>query len=375
MIERFAFSPSSSYPRPFARLVNRNGELLHTWAHPAAQPTEADNPPTWLRGWNHVEVAPDGGLFALVPLHAVLRLDRDSHLMWITEIPAHHDLYSWPDGSAHVLTEVPRVVEVDRQPWTILDNEVVALDSLGRISGRWSLYDVLSNDRDMAKLLGAAVAAGRDRHLTLGPHHPATTDLLRTGRKPGTERDVLRALRSISGRPSDMLHANALEPLSAHPAGLWGDGCWLLSFRELDLIAVIDFDSCRLVWWWGPGILSGQHQPSAQADGRVLLYDNGRAHRRTRLLEVDPGTNRLTWEYAPPGLFAAVAGGCERLPQGTVLVTDPQVGRAFEVDRSGRELWSWTVPARDCPPGQSRVSIYRFAAVDPARASRAVGED
>ncbi len=375
MSERFVFSPSSSYPQPFARLVDRSGNVLQTWTHPAAQPVETDDPPSWLRGWNHVEVAPDGGLFALVPLRAVLRLDRDSRPLWTAEVPAHHDLHSWPDGSAHVLSEVPRVVEIDGQSWTVLDNEVVALDPVGRITGRWSLYDVLGADPDLAKLLAEAIATGRERYLVAGPHDLATTFLLTYGRSLSPTREVLRALRSVPNRPSDVLHANTLEPLSAHPTGRWGDGHWLLSFRELDLIAAVDLDPCRVLWWWGPGTLSGQHQPSAQADGTVLVYDNGRAHGYTRLLEVDPDTDCITWEHAPLGLFAAVAGGCERLSHGTVLVTDPQVGRAFEVDRAGRELWSWTVPVRDCSSRHSRASIYRFAAVDPARASRATREE
>lgn len=98
----------------------------------------------------------------------------------------------------------------------------------------------------------------------------------------------------------------------------------------------------------GPGELSGQHQPSAQGDGTILLFDNGRRAGRSRVLEIEPVTRAAVWQYEP-GLFCEMAGGCERLADGTVLISDAQAGRAPVVDRDGRERWTWAA-APDAPP-------------------------
>ena len=58
-----------------AYAVDSDGAVLHTWSHSACQPTAEDDPPNYLRGWNHVEVNPDGSLLAIVPLRALLMLN------------------------------------------------------------------------------------------------------------------------------------------------------------------------------------------------------------------------------------------------------------------------------------------------------------
>ncbi|MFE9137977.1 hypothetical protein [Streptomyces sp. NPDC007355] len=49
----------------------------------------------------------------------------------------------------------------------------------------------------------------------------------------------------------------------------------------------------------GPGELSGQHQPSAQPDGTILVFDNGRRAGRSRVLGVEPVTRAVVWQYEP----------------------------------------------------------------------------
>lgn len=53
---------------------------------------------------------------------------------------------------------------------------------------------------------------------------------------------------------------------------------------------------------------------------------------RSRLVEVDPLRRAVVWEYVadpPESFFSTVAGGCERLPNGNVLVTEAQRGRVL----------------------------------------------
>ncbi|WP_326764037.1 hypothetical protein OG978_05155 [Streptomyces sp. NBC_01591] len=146
-VDHFVYSPASSYPKPYARLIDRSGAEVHLWSHNAGQPPAEEDPPSFLRGWNHVEVTPDGGLFAQVPLRALLRLDRDSTLLWQADVSAHHDLHIRADGTVLVLTEAPRRITVDHGRFTVLDNAVTLLDGGdGHLVQHVSLLDVLGSE-------------------------------------------------------------------------------------------------------------------------------------------------------------------------------------------------------------------------------------
>ncbi|NKY28253.1 hypothetical protein NG2371_05193 [Nocardia gamkensis] len=372
----FVFSPASSYPDPAAFLVDREGNVLHRWASRVEQPDEDTDPPSFLRGWNHVEVMDDGGLLALVPLHAVLRLDRSSQVLWCAPVAAHHDMYVGTDGAVHVLTEHRRAVRVDGSPWAVLDNAITLLAPDGTVLRSWSLYGILSTDPVIAGMIDSAQRHKRAAFLrsgrAVGDAARSAADLERIRNLLGDDdrtslsRDDLALLRRLPDSPCDVLHANSIEMLESAPHGLWERGHWLVSVRELDLIAVLDLHAERVVWWWGPGELSGQHQPSALPSGNILVFDNGVRAGRSRAVEVNPVTGRIEWQYVatpPSSFFTAVAGGCEQLSGGNVLLTDAQAGRAFEITRSGELVWEWTVPQEYCPPRKSRATIYRFSAV------------
>ncbi|MET9025957.1 arylsulfotransferase family protein [Nocardia sp. NPDC004168] len=374
--ELFVFSPASSYPDPAAFVVDRTGAELHRWSSPAEQPGERTDPPSFLRGWNHVEVLPDGGLLAIVPLHGVLRLSNTSEVLWCSSVAAHHDMYVDAEGAVYVLTEHRRRMRVDDKPWAILDNAITMLGPDGVVQRSWSIYEILSTEPVIARMLDEAQR--RKHALFLRSGWPAVDSALRAAEVPQAlellgnddrtylSRDELAVLRRLPHSPCDVLHANSIELLGSPPHGLWEQGHWLVSLRELDLIAVLDLRAGRVVWWWGPGELSGQHQPSALPSGNILVFDNGRSHGRSRAVEVDPTTGRIVWQYVatpPTSFFTAVAGGCEPLSSGNVLITDAQAGRAFEISRSGDVAWEWTVPDVYCPPRKSRATIYRFAAV------------
>ena len=90
----------------------------------------------------------------------------------------------------------------------------------------------------------------------------------------------------------------------------WGSGndltasldgrTFLISFRILDTVAMVDRSTGEITWKWGPGIISHQHHPTYLDNGNVLLLDNG-SHRRglsySRVVEVDPSTSEIVWQY------------------------------------------------------------------------------
>jgi hypothetical protein len=366
----FLFSPSSTYPRPVACLINRNAEIVHAWSSDLDQPDPTTQPPGYLRGWNHVELAADGSLYATVPLHSLVKLAPDSSLIWRAELPVHHDLDVTKSGQVYVLTEEPRLLDGPGAPFVLLDNSITVLDDTGALTATHSLFDLLMSDQALSTLIASHIE--RRRRF---PHHHAALAIYRDLAAAGTVqpgRDASRLLRDVPGSPADVLHTNTIEILQAHPAGLWGDGDALVSMRELDCIAVVDLRVGAVRWWWGPGELSGQHQPTMLPDGRLLVFDNGQRSGYSRVVEVDPASHAICWQHIanpPQNLFCPLAGGAEPLANGNIVISDAQAGQALEVTRAGHTVWA----VRTLTAAAERAQFYRMSAVAAHIAASVVG--
>ncbi len=372
----YLFSPASCYPSPVAYVVDHHGAVVHSWSHRAHQPRPEDDPPNYLRGWNHVEMDAAGNLFAIVPLRSLIKLTPTSELAWSCDVTAHHDLALTANGTVMVLAEAPRLVEAGKVSTVVLDNAIATITAAGVMTAELSLYDLLRTDRGLRDLIDTAIHWRSTAFRLRGWPSPSdavpdavadeTLTILRTGRYDGDPRRASQLLRALPGSPCDILHTNTLEVLAAHPGGLWSCGDMLACMRELNVIAVISPSSHAVRWWWGPGELSGPHQPTMLPDGSILVFDNGRDQQRTRLVVVEPTTSRVTWRWTaqpPESFFCPLAGGCEPLPNGNLLVTNSTAGAAFELTWQGRVVWRLTLPVEVYGADRGRVSIYRMSAV------------
>ncbi|MFF0546717.1 MULTISPECIES: arylsulfotransferase family protein [Nocardia] len=366
----FLFSPSATYPRPVACLIDRDARIVHAWSSDLDQPAPQTRPPGYLRGWNHVELGADGALYATVPLHSLLKLAPDSTPIWRVELPVHHDLHVTDTGTVYVLTEQPRLVEGSGRAFVLLDNAITVIDDTGAPKATFSLFDLLTSDRVLSALISSHIERRRR-----SPHHPAALatyhDLAAAGALRAG-RAASRLLRDLPDSPTDLLHANTIEVLGAHPAGLWGAGDVLVSMRELDTIAVLDLAAGAVRWWWGPGELSGQHQPTLLPNANLLVFDNGQRHGYSRVLELDPVDHTIVWQHRadpPQNLFCPLAGGAEPLPGGNIVISDAQNGRALEVTRDGDTVWQVVTLTTT----GERAQFYRMAAVTGQRAAAMTG--
>ena len=125
---------------------------------------------------------------------------------------------------------------------------------------------------------------------------------------------------------------------------------FLISFRVLDTIALVERSSGEITWKWGAGIISHQHHPTFLDNGNVLLLDNG-SHRRglsySRVVEVAPHSGEIVWQYQgrpTVSFFTHFTGGAERLPNGNTLITEGQKGRIFEVTPANEVVWEYVSP-------------------------------
>jgi len=149
----------------------------------------------------------------------------------------------------------------------------------------------------------------------------------------------------LSRLGKDWSHANGI---------LWDEarGLIWMSIRHFDRIIGIDFPSGDIRITLGQGGLGGpdlmrhQHAPELQADGSLLLWDNGnfRAPERSRILQVrfdeilGTATEVFTWR-ATPDLYDFALGDVDRLPSGNILATAGVSGRLIEVNPLGEVVW------------------------------------
>jgi hypothetical protein len=95
-------------------------------------------------------------------------------------------------------------------------------------------------------------------------------------------------------------------------------------------------------------------------DGHILVFDNGVRRKYSRVLEVDPASGEIVWEYrgeVPELFYSEARGSAQRLPNGNTLICESDRGRAFEVTPGGEIVWLWKNP--DIQGGR-RSTVYRM---------------
>lgn len=307
-----------------AVLMNMDGEVLHRWSfdYDRLWP-ELDVPAEALgRGkWRRAYLYPNGDLLAIHEAIGLIKLDKESRLLWEYPGRAHHDLHVMPDGTIWVLTRHVGIIPRINETKPAVDDFIVHLDVDGREIDRISLLESLES--------------------------AAASELL--DRIP--EEGIL-------------LHTNSLEPLDDRleqrlPA--FAPGSFLVSFRELDAIAVIDFEEAKLTWSLS-GEFEAQHHPTVLDNGNLLLFDNlGLANGASAVYELRPETGEIVWEYrgttAEP-FFSWCCGTAYRLPNGNTLITETDGGRAFEVVPDGEIVWEYYNPHRAGESLEYIASLY-----------------
>jgi hypothetical protein len=299
-----------------AHLVDMNGKLVHAWSHhPCHQ-------------WDNTFLQPDGSLFALHQLEPeeptpydnmrarhLLKLDATGKLVWMRQLPVHHDVEALPGGRLAVLTYRHRLFgEVDEQV-TVRDNFITILDSEGAVLEQASITDML---------LAAGPAFGLKKVKTR----------------------MAELMLEI-----DLLHANSIqwinhpELAARHP--MFAGEHVLACVRNQDRLVVFDWTAKRLVWSWGRGELSMPHDAQVLPNGNFLVFDNGVATKRSRVVELDPLQRRIVWQY-PPGdenlFYSKSRGSAQRLANGNTLITDAEHSTSFEVTPSGEKVWEFRNP-------------------------------
>lgn len=312
-----------------AYLMTADGRVVHEWHRPFSSVWTADSPirdplPDRNVYFRRLKAFPNGDLLALyegsgdTPYgYGMVKLDRDSNVLWRYFGRTHHDFDVGPDGRIYVLTQANRtkvLPGMEHLDATRLDDFLDVLSPDGQLLTRVPLLE--------------AVAGSRFAHLVHSvPAHSV----------------------------ADPLHTNTVKVLTAGMASAIPGaqpGQVLLSFRDIGAVVVLDVARRDIVWalrgpWYG------QHDPDILPNGDLLVFDNlgnfDRPGGRTRILEVDPRTAAIRWRYAGTPdrpLDSDIRGDQQRLANGDTLITEASGGRILEVTRGGRVVWEYVNPVR-----------------------------
>jgi Arylsulfotransferase (ASST) len=326
-----------------AYLVDVDGRILHEWCRPyssvwndtAKVKRPQPDPYVYFR---KVKMFANGDLLAIyegvgdTPYgYGMVKLDRNSNVLWRFLDYTHHDFDVGPDGRIYVLThdfsKAPTPDFGNLQNPRIEDSLVV-LSPDGRELQRIPLLD--------------PVAKSRYRHL-------------------------LHTVSSYS--VGDPLHTNDVDLISKAAARNFPygkPGQILISFRELNAIGVLDPKLKRMVWM-ARGSWIGQHDPDILPNGNIILFDNygqfegpGGA---SRVMEFNPRNMSIAWQYAGDSgnrFDSSIRSEQQRLANGNTLIVESNGGRILEVTPAGRIVWRFINPVRGGAKGE-KIAIVSSA--------------
>lgn len=334
-----------------AYLLSMDGKVVHRWNAVFSRiwPEGAKSDPVGWDGDAAIHGAwlgPDGEVVLDIAGLGTAALDRCGAVRWTLDRRTHHDVATLPDGSFLIPSRERRTGVGEHLPLVDVgpdgfywDDQILQVDAAGRVLRERSMLELLFDD-------------GWPTLVFAGPGAAARIAI------------------------EDPLHLNdidVLDPSLAAAFPMFAPGDLLISLRNINTILVAD-PLLRKIKWKMTGPFFGQHDPDFMPDGKILLYDNritGATPKlgNSRLLAIDPATKSVMWSFEGTGeqaFYAHGRGEQQALPNGNILLVDPQGGRLIEIapQAGNRTVWQWVnevqdgfvgevVDAERIPPGQA----------------------
>ncbi len=316
-------------------LIDMKGRVLHTW-----------NANNMNDKWHAaVKLCQNGDLLAIAESRNLIRLDWNSNVEWMNKMRYHHEISIAENDDIYVLGRKDEVALIYGFPVPILNDYIAIISPDGKTKREIPIFKIVR------KYVSFDIIPKTYRWITKKNN---LKKILKLRKKHNYIFDV--------GSIFDIFHTNTITIMDRDIEGLGRKGDLIICIRELDLIGVVDIEKEELVWVWGPGELSRPHHPTLLENGNILIFDNGRIKGYSRIVELDPITKKIVWEYkdSPPQRFySRIMGACQRLPNGNTLVTESDKSRIFEVTPDGEIVWEFYNPYIDLIK-KKRAVIYRM---------------
>lgn len=314
-----------------AFLIDMQGRQVYSWhmdysklwdTNPVGRAAQPDS----LMYFRKAIAYPNGDLLVIFEAagdtpwgYGMVKLDKNSKVLWKYHGATHHDVQVADDGRIFALVQHYRDDPIEgfpnlRTPW--LDDSVVVINGdTGEVEKTLSIFDGLWNSR-YQPLLGA----------------------------------------SPSFAMEDPLHTNSIQYLGPELgktfAPAQGNGNQvLLSARHPGTALLLDLETGKVTWAL-KGSWLGQHSMTALPNGHFSIFDNYghfEEHNMSRILEVDPTSESIVWQYegtAQHPFSNLLRGALYTLPNGDRLATETDGGRLIEVAPNGDIVWEFINPRR-----------------------------
>lgn len=331
-----------------AQLMGMNGEVVHEWSLPFSavwdETADVKTPrPDEFILWEDVQLFPNGDLIALyagigdTPWgYGMVKMDKDSRVIWKYLQRVHHDVDVGPDGRLYTLTHAFRsdpVPSWDTFESPRLEDYAVVLSPDGR-------------EEKKVSVLKALLDSPYGRMMWRNQFNPY----------------------------GDLTHANTIKlitPAMARVLPFARPGQVLLSLREIDALAVLDLETEKVVWA-ERGSWLAQHDPDVLPNGDLLLFDNAGNYGEggaSRIIQLDPKTREIVWSYAgteDAPFESHIRAGQQRLANGNTFISESDGGRMIEVAPDGTIVWEFVNPVRGGEDNSMIPVINRAERIDPA---------
>jgi hypothetical protein len=335
-----------------ALLLDMEGRVVHQWSD--VQMGE--------RGWQHGILLENGDIMTFVQDMESVRINWNSVVLWKTMRPVHHEICRLPDGTFWL---IGRMMETYRE-LLVMFPVMIRIDGEGREIERWSTYEHLDEIKkafDTRSFIDTIL----DKLSAEGTEW-AAAETLNARSLTQEEMDI---------EVYDYFHMNSISVVPDTPLARrdprFAPGNLIICMRNVNQIAVLEKDTMRILWVWGEGELEWPHNPGMLEDGSILVFDNGVRRGYSRVVEVDPESGSIGWQYVadpPQSFYSETRGSAQRLPNGNTLICESDRGRVFEVTRNGDTVWEWYNPR--LVEGQ-RVQVYRMLRYPPGMVEPLLG--
>lgn len=327
-------------PYTQAYLINMRRELVHRWSIlfseiwplPAHIPTRVPDSEVCFFACH---LYPNGDLLAVlhgrtIPMGCgLVKLDKNSKVLWAYPAAIHHDLEVAGDGSIYAIQHeiaesLPEGLEEITTPCEVDYLHHISADGQ-RIGEPISIFAAFQ-DTPYEALLDAVKRPIKSK-------------------QPAPWATVFQSPEFIT---LDPLHTNSVKMLSRDLAAkfpLFQPGQLLISIRSINVLAMLDPETGKVVWA-ARGPWCAQHDAQFLENGRLLLYDNLGVAMGSRVLEYDPQSQAIPWVFAgAPGIpfYSSERGLSQRLPNGNTLVVNSEENEMIEATSAREIVWSCTL--------------------------------
>jgi hypothetical protein len=121
---------------PEAVMLDMRGTVLHSWTYgfsKAFPESRVRRHREHVQFWRRARLLENGDLLAIFEGHGLIRIDKDSNLVWAFPGRAHHDLDISADGLIYVLTRKIKFIPRINEKLPILEDFVSVLDMSGNL--------------------------------------------------------------------------------------------------------------------------------------------------------------------------------------------------------------------------------------------------